>query len=111
MQTDKKFFDDLARIASGASGMFFEMKREIDAQVQQKMDGFLSRMNLVTREEFDVLKERFDTLQSRFESLEARLTQLETAPTSTKETTKAESAKPETTKAAESARAKPKKES
>jgi BMFP domain-containing protein YqiC len=82
MQKDNKFFDDLARMASGAAGSLAEAKREMDAMISHKVELWLSKMNLVTREEFDAMqgmlaksREEQEKLKERLAALEARLGQ------------------------------------
>src|ERR1700679_1439957 len=56
MQKDSKLFDDFAKLASGATGTFLDMKREIEAIVMDKMEKLMGRMHLVKREEFEVVR-------------------------------------------------------
>lgn len=80
MQKDNKFFEDMAKLASGAAGSMIEMKREMEAMASQQVEKLLQRMNLVTREEFDAVqgmltKSRMEQeeLKKRLETLEKRL--------------------------------------
>jgi BMFP domain-containing protein YqiC len=77
MQKDNKFFDDLARMASGAAGGLLEMKREIDGMVASQLEKLLQRMNLVTREEFDTVQEMLVKSRLEQEELKKRLEALE----------------------------------
>ncbi|MBE89595.1 MAG: pyrroline-5-carboxylate reductase [Rhodospirillaceae bacterium] len=56
MQTENRFFDDLARVASGAVGTIANMRTEIETLIKQRLERMLSDMNLVPREEFDAVK-------------------------------------------------------
>lgn len=56
MQKDSKLFEDFARMASSATGTLFDMKREMDAMIAAQMEKFLSKTNLVTRDEFEAVK-------------------------------------------------------
>ncbi len=78
MQTQNKLFDDLARVANGAVSTVMSMKDEIDALVRQKIERYLNSADLVSREEFEVVKamaakarEENDALQARIAALEA----------------------------------------
>ncbi|HET6157148.1 MAG TPA: accessory factor UbiK family protein [Dongiaceae bacterium] len=80
MQTDNRFLDDLAKVASGALGSVTGVKHEVEVRIQQQIEKLLARMNLVPREEFDAMKavaqaarEAQIRLEARVATLEARL--------------------------------------
>lgn len=80
MQTDNRFLDDLAKVASGALGSMSGVKHEVEVRIQQQLERLLARMNLVPREEFDAMKavaqaarEAQIRLEARVATLEARL--------------------------------------
>jgi BMFP domain-containing protein YqiC len=80
MQTDNRFLDDLAKVASGALGSVSGVKHEVEVRIQQQLEKLLARMNLVPREEFDAMKavaqaarEAQIRLETRVAALEARL--------------------------------------
>jgi BMFP domain-containing protein YqiC len=80
MQTDNRFLDDLAKVASGALGSVSGVKHEVEVRIQQQIEKLLARMNLVPREEFDAMKavaqaarEAQIRLEARVAALEARL--------------------------------------
>ena len=80
MQKDNKFFEDIARLASGAAGGFVEMKREIEDMVSLQLEKLLQRMNLVSREEFDTIsgmlaksREEQENMKKKLEELEKKL--------------------------------------
>jgi len=79
MQKDSKFFDDLARMASGAAGTFTDLKREVEGMVMDKMEKIMARMNLVRREEFEVVRSLAETARAEQEKLTRKLAQLEKA--------------------------------
>jgi len=79
MQKDNKFFDDLAKMTSGAAGGLLDMKREMEAMMTTHMEKWLQKMHLVTREEFDAVqgmlskaREEQEELKKRLEALEAK---------------------------------------
>lgn len=91
MQVDNRLLDDLARVATGALGAFSTLRDEAEAQIRQQFERILSRMDLVSREEFDAVKatavkarEEQEILAARLAALEARLnpsaSAAETAP-------------------------------
>ena len=80
MQSQNRFFDDLARVASGAVGAISGVRGEIEARVRDQLERVLAGMDLVSREEFEAVKamvakarEEQDVLQRQIASLEARL--------------------------------------
>ncbi len=79
MQKDSRFFDDIARMASGAAGTFTDLKREMEGMVMDKVEKILARMNLVRREEFEVVRSLAETARAEQEKLMQKLAQLEKA--------------------------------
>jgi BMFP domain-containing protein YqiC len=77
MQKDSKIFDDFARLASGAAGTFMDMKREVEAMVMDKVEKLLGRMNLVRREEFEVVRLMAEQARVKQEQLEEKIAYLE----------------------------------
>jgi BMFP domain-containing protein YqiC len=80
MQTDNRFLDDLAKVASGALGSVSGVRHEVEMRIQQQLERLLGRMNLVSRDEFEAMKavaqaarEAQIRLEARLLSLEARL--------------------------------------
>ena len=78
MQTENRFFDDLARMASGAFGTMASLRAEFENQVRQQLDGLLARMKLVTREEFEAMQAMLAKAREEQEKLAARVAALET---------------------------------
>ncbi len=77
MQTQNKLFDDLARVANGAVSTLTGMKDEIDAMIRQRLERYLSKADLVTREEFEAVKAMAQKARTENEKLEARVKTLE----------------------------------
>ena len=80
MQTQNPFFDDLARMAGGALGALSGLKAEIETLIRQQMERFMAGIDMVPREEFEVVRamaikarEENEALASRLAALEARL--------------------------------------
>jgi BMFP domain-containing protein YqiC len=87
MQSQKPFFDDLARVASGALGALSGMRAEMEAMMRQQFERFTSSLDLVPREEFEVVRamaikarEDNEAQAARIADLEARLESLAPAP-------------------------------
>jgi BMFP domain-containing protein YqiC len=79
MQTDNRLLDDIARAASGALGALSGVRNEIEAQLRGMMERWLKSQDLVTREEFEVVKEMASRARAENETLAARLAALEAA--------------------------------
>jgi BMFP domain-containing protein YqiC len=80
MQKDSKFLDDIAKMATGAAGGLFEMKREIETMVSQQLEKIMQKMNLATREEMDTLHGMLAKSREEQEKLKVRLDALEKRP-------------------------------
>lgn len=79
MQTENRFFDDLARAAGGAMGALSGMRTEVEGLFQQRLERVISDMDLVTREEFDTVMAMARKAREENEALAARLDALEAA--------------------------------
>lgn len=84
MQSQNRFFDDLARMASGAAGALTGMRGEIEARFRDQLERVLAGMDLVSREEFEAAKamaakarDEQEILLRRIDLLETRLAALE----------------------------------
>ena len=77
MQTNSRLFDDLARLATGALGTAQGVKSEWENLFHQRLERFISDMDLVPREEFDAVKAMSVLLREENEALSDRIDQLE----------------------------------
>ena len=77
MQTRNRLLGDIARVANGAAGVATGMRDEIESIVQQRIERVLSRLNLVTREEFEVVKELAAKARQEQEALKKRLNEID----------------------------------
>ncbi len=57
MQTQNPILDDLAHLASGAAGIAAGIKAEVETQLRQRIERWLSELDLVPREEFEAVKD------------------------------------------------------
>jgi len=87
MQSQNRFFDDMARVAAGAVGALAGVRGEIEARLRDQLERVLAGMDLVSREEFEAVKamaakarEEQEVLLQRIETLEARLARRERSP-------------------------------
>lgn len=71
------FLDDLAKMATSAGGTLLEWRREMEQMCQQAFDKMAARMQLVSREEFEVVREMAAKARAENEALKKRLDALE----------------------------------
>ena len=78
--TSSRFFDELAKLMTNAAGAAQGVRRELDALVQSQVERVINNLELVKREEFDVVRdmasrarEENDRLAQRIADLESRL--------------------------------------
>lgn len=79
MQSQNRLLDDLARVASGALGVAAGMRTEVEARLREQFERVLARMDLVTREEFDVVQAMAVKAREEQEALVERVARLEAA--------------------------------
>lgn len=89
MIRNSAIFDEIARLASGAAGSALEMKREMEAMIGAKIEQMAANLQLVTREEFEIVRQmaskareeneklsiELQILKERFKSLEEKINQ------------------------------------
>ncbi|PCI32662.1 MAG: hypothetical protein COB54_06080 [Alphaproteobacteria bacterium] len=79
VQTDNKFFDDLAKLGQSAVGTLHGVKGEVEAMIRARMEHVLQDMDLVTREEFDVVRDMAKAARAENSELTKKITALEQA--------------------------------
>jgi BMFP domain-containing protein YqiC len=79
MQSESRLLEDLARVAAGAMGVAQGMREEVEARLKDQFERVLSRMDLVTREEFEVVQAMARAAREAQEELEQRVAALEAA--------------------------------
>ena len=77
MQTSNRFFDDIAKMASGALHTLGGLREEIETRVRERVERWAADMDLVTREEFDAVSAMAAKAREEQERLAARLANLE----------------------------------
>lgn len=77
MQTKGRIFDDVARVANGAAGVFSGLRGEIEGLVKDRIERVLADMDMVPREEFDAVKAMASKAREENEALAARIDELE----------------------------------
>ena len=90
MQSQNRFFDDLARVAAGAMGTLSGVRSEVETRIREQLERVLAGMDLVSRDEFEAVKamaakarSEQEHLQKRLAVLESRLAALEIATNET----------------------------
>ncbi len=79
MQSDNKFFDDLAKLGQSAFGTLHGVKSEVETLIRSRLEQALADMNLVTREEFDVVRDMARQAREKNAELEQKIAALETS--------------------------------
>ena len=77
MQTQNRFFDDIARVAAGALGTLSGVKTEVETRLREQLERVLAGMDLVSRDEFEAVKAMAAKARSEQEDLARRVAALE----------------------------------
>lgn len=77
MQSENRFFDDLAKLVNGAAGTVAGMTREFESNARERAKEWIGGMEFVSREEFDAVKALAAAAREEVELLKARLDALE----------------------------------
>lgn len=79
-QTSNRVLDELARLMTDAAGAAQGMRREVETLMRSQAERLLRDMDVVPREEFEVVRamarkarEENEALAARLDALEARL--------------------------------------
>ena len=76
---DPKIFDELSKRLSDTIAA--SPAADIEKNARALLSGFFSRLDFVTREEFDVQAKVLQRTREKLQALEARIVQIETAQT------------------------------
>jgi BMFP domain-containing protein YqiC len=76
-QTTNRFFDEIARLMNDAAGAASGVRREFDTIFRSQADRILRDLDVVRREEFEVVKEMARLAREENEALKARVAALE----------------------------------
>lgn len=77
MQSENRFFDDLAKMVNGVAGTVAGAGREAEAAMRERAKEWIGRMDFVSREEFEAVKEMAAKARAEVETLKVRLDKLE----------------------------------
>jgi len=75
--TSSRFFDEIAKLMSNASGAAQGVRKEIDTRVQNQVERVLNNLNVVKREEFDVVRDMAEKARTENAKLAERIAELE----------------------------------
>lgn len=77
MQSNNRFLDDLARMASGAVGAAAGVRTEIEAMIRDRLQRLLAESDVVPREEFEVVRAMATKARVEQEEMAERIAKLE----------------------------------
>ncbi|WDI30588.1 accessory factor UbiK family protein [Hyphococcus flavus] len=77
MQTQSAIFDEIAKLMTEAAGAADGVRREAETVMKSRLQSLLADMDLVTREEFEVVQEMARTAREENDALKARIEALE----------------------------------
>ena len=77
MRSDKRFFDDLAKFATGAVGALSGLRGQIHKEIRLQINRFIAEMDFVPREDFEVVEAMAREARLHNQKLEARIAKLE----------------------------------
>lgn len=77
MQSENRFFDDLAKLVNGAAGTVAGVTREFESNARERAREWIGGLDFVSREEFDAVKALAAAAREEVELLKARIEALE----------------------------------
>ncbi len=76
-QTSNRMFDEMARLMGDAASVAQGVRREAETVFRSQMERFVNDLDLVKREEFDVVRELASKTAAENEKLKKRIAELE----------------------------------
>lgn len=83
-QYENRILDDIAKLMTSAAGAAQGVRSEVETLIRAQAERMVADLDLVPREEFDVMKDvavaartEADELKARLEAMEARVSALE----------------------------------
>ena len=76
-QTPNRFFDDIAKLVTDAAGMAQGVAKEMETAFKARAESFVGDMDLVRREDHEVLRDMVTAAREENERLAARVAALE----------------------------------
>jgi BMFP domain-containing protein YqiC len=78
-QTSNRIFDEMARLMGDAANVAQGVRREAETMFRTQMERFVADMDLVKREDFDVVREMASKARAENVELKKRVAELEKA--------------------------------
>ena len=78
-QTSNRIFDEMTRLMGDAANVAQGVKREAETAFRAQMERFIADLDLVKREEFDVVREMASRARTEIVALKKRVAELEMA--------------------------------
>ncbi len=78
------FFDDLGKLIDNAAGVADGVRREIETAVKSQVERFVANLDLVKREDYDVLREMVQIQEEELKTLRQDVDALKKPKTSKK---------------------------
>ncbi len=75
--TQSKFFDELAKLMTSATGAAQGVRKELDSLVQSQVERILNNLDVVKREEFEIVKAMAEKARLENDKLSQRLAEIE----------------------------------
>ncbi len=94
MQSQNRFFDDLAKVINGAAGTLAGVGREAESSARERAREWIGGLDFVARDEFDAVKDMAAKARAEVDILKARLDALEGKASAGKPTTAKAKGKP-----------------
>jgi BMFP domain-containing protein YqiC len=76
-QTSNRIFDEMARLMGDAASVAQGVKREAETAFRSQMERFVADMDLIKREEFDVVRDMASKARTENAALKKRIADLE----------------------------------
>lgn len=76
-QTSNRVFDEFARLMTDAAGVAQGVRREAETALRSQMERFVADLDLVKREDFEIVREMVSIARAENEKLAARVAELE----------------------------------
>jgi BMFP domain-containing protein YqiC len=76
-QTQNRIFDEMARLVNDAASVAQGVKREAESVFRTQMERLVADLDLVKREEFDVVRDMASAARAENEVLKQKIAELE----------------------------------
>lgn len=77
IKTDTRFFDDLAKVATGAVGALSGIREQIHAEIRAQINRLIVEMDFVPRQDFEIVEDMAREARLANQALEKRIATLE----------------------------------